>query len=160
LSSHYAIEVVVEAGFDWLLDTEHSPNELDMVLTQHRRRRLSHIRRSRAVERHGYDQAVSDIRRTELAHSLRPERKKSARMLLHTRAIRSKDCAAWGNRHRAERFLAASKIMRRGHTRRTCVLVQVETQTAIDNIEKIAAVDGVDGCSLAQPDLHASPATR
>src|SRR6187401_1475024 len=35
LSNHYAIEVVAGAGFDWLLiDTEHSPNELDMVLSQ------------------------------------------------------------------------------------------------------------------------------
>src|SRR5947207_13221862 len=35
LSNHYAIEVVAGAGFDWLLvDTEHSPNELDMVLAQ------------------------------------------------------------------------------------------------------------------------------
>src|SRR6476646_2618425 len=35
LSSHYAIEVLAGAGFDWLLlDTEHSPNELPMVLSQ------------------------------------------------------------------------------------------------------------------------------
>src|SRR5690348_4433077 len=35
LSNHYAIEVVAGAGFDWILvDTEHSPNELDMVLAQ------------------------------------------------------------------------------------------------------------------------------
>src|SRR5947208_2851653 len=35
LSNHYAIEVVAGAGFDWLLlDTEHSPNELTMVLSQ------------------------------------------------------------------------------------------------------------------------------
>ena len=35
LSSNLAIESVAGSGFDWLLiDTEHSPNELDMVLTQ------------------------------------------------------------------------------------------------------------------------------
>ena len=35
LSHHYAIEVVAGAGFDWLLiDTEHSPNEVDNTLSQ------------------------------------------------------------------------------------------------------------------------------
>ncbi|NBR30436.1 MAG: 4-hydroxy-2-oxo-heptane-1,7-dioate aldolase, partial [Betaproteobacteria bacterium] len=35
LSNHLAVEVLADAGFDWvLLDTEHSPNELPMVLQQ------------------------------------------------------------------------------------------------------------------------------
>jgi 4-hydroxy-2-oxoheptanedioate aldolase len=35
LSSHYSAEVVAGAGFDWLLlDTEHSPNDLESLLTQ------------------------------------------------------------------------------------------------------------------------------
>src|SRR5207344_1553583 len=35
LSNHYSAEACAGAGFDWLLvDTEHSPNELDMVLNQ------------------------------------------------------------------------------------------------------------------------------
>jgi 4-hydroxy-2-oxoheptanedioate aldolase len=37
-----------------------------------------------------------------------------------------------------------------------CVLVQVETQTALDNLEKIAAVDGIDGVFIGPADLHAS----
>ncbi|MGC1817266.1 MAG: aldolase/citrate lyase family protein, partial [Casimicrobiaceae bacterium] len=35
LSSHYAIEAVAGAGFDWLLlDMEHSPNDLESLVTQ------------------------------------------------------------------------------------------------------------------------------
>ena len=35
LSSNYSVEVIAGAGFDWiLLDTEHSPNDLESVLTQ------------------------------------------------------------------------------------------------------------------------------
>jgi 4-hydroxy-2-oxoheptanedioate aldolase len=34
--------------------------------------------------------------------------------------------------------------------------VQVETQTALDQLEKIAAVDGVDGVFIGPADLHAS----
>ncbi|MEA3192072.1 MAG: 4-hydroxy-2-oxoheptanedioate aldolase, partial [Betaproteobacteria bacterium] len=35
LSSNYSVEVIAGAGFDWiLLDCEHSPNDLESVLTQ------------------------------------------------------------------------------------------------------------------------------
>ena len=35
LSHHYAIEAVAGAGFDWLLlDTEHSPNDLESLVPQ------------------------------------------------------------------------------------------------------------------------------
>jgi 4-hydroxy-2-oxoheptanedioate aldolase len=35
LSSHYCVEVIAGSGFDWLLlDTEHSPNDLENVVTQ------------------------------------------------------------------------------------------------------------------------------
>src|SRR5918993_4615053 len=35
LASHVTVEVIAGAGFDWLLlDTEHAPNELPMVLSQ------------------------------------------------------------------------------------------------------------------------------
>jgi 4-hydroxy-2-oxoheptanedioate aldolase len=37
-----------------------------------------------------------------------------------------------------------------------CVLVQVETQEALDNIEAIAAVDGIDGIFIGPADLSAS----
>ena len=37
-----------------------------------------------------------------------------------------------------------------------CVLVQAETRTALDNIEKIAGVDGVDGVFIGPSDLAAS----
>ena len=35
LSNHIVAEIIADAGFDWiLLDTEHAPNELPMVLAQ------------------------------------------------------------------------------------------------------------------------------
>ena len=35
LSSHLVVEILADSGFDWiLLDTEHAPNELPMVLAQ------------------------------------------------------------------------------------------------------------------------------
>jgi hypothetical protein len=43
---------------------------------------------------------------------------------------------------------------------RLCVLVQAETRTAIDNLEAIAAVDGVDGIFIGPADLSASMGHR
>src|SRR5678810_72905 len=40
--------------------------------------------------------------------------------------------------------------------RDSCVLVQVETQVALDSIESICALDGVDGVFVGPADLHAS----
>jgi 4-hydroxy-2-oxoheptanedioate aldolase len=37
-----------------------------------------------------------------------------------------------------------------------CVLVQVETKQALDNLESICAVEGVDGVFIGPADLHAS----
>jgi 4-hydroxy-2-oxoheptanedioate aldolase len=37
-----------------------------------------------------------------------------------------------------------------------CVIVQAETRTALDNIEKIAGVDGVDGVFIGPSDMAAS----
>ncbi|HEU4644976.1 MAG TPA: aldolase/citrate lyase family protein, partial [Burkholderiales bacterium] len=35
LSSHYTVEVIAGAGYDWiLLDMEHSPNDLESLLAQ------------------------------------------------------------------------------------------------------------------------------
>ncbi|MNR00232.1 4-hydroxy-2-oxo-heptane-1,7-dioate aldolase [compost metagenome] len=37
-----------------------------------------------------------------------------------------------------------------------CVLVQIETEAALDKIEEIAAVDGIDGIFIGPADLSAS----
>jgi 4-hydroxy-2-oxoheptanedioate aldolase len=37
-----------------------------------------------------------------------------------------------------------------------CVIVQIETPLALDNLEEIAAVDGVDGLFIGPSDLHAA----
>jgi 4-hydroxy-2-oxoheptanedioate aldolase len=56
---------------------------------------------------------------------------------------------------RATRFGRVKDYAKRAHEE-ICVLVQVETQGAVDNIEAICAVDGVDGVFIGPADLHAS----
>jgi 4-hydroxy-2-oxoheptanedioate aldolase len=56
---------------------------------------------------------------------------------------------------RATRFGRIKDYAKHAHEE-ICVLVQVETQQALDNIEAIAAVEGVDGVFIGPADLHAS----
>ena len=58
LSSNITVEVIAGSGFDWILiDTEHSPNELPMVLISFRRR--SAERRIRSSARPGTIRSLS-----------------------------------------------------------------------------------------------------
>jgi len=56
---------------------------------------------------------------------------------------------------RATRFGRIKDYARRAHEE-ICVLVQVETQPALERIEAICAVEDVDGVFIGPADLHAS----
>jgi 4-hydroxy-2-oxoheptanedioate aldolase len=56
---------------------------------------------------------------------------------------------------RATRFGRIKDYARRAHEE-ICLLVQVETAQALDNIEAICAVEGIDGVFIGPADLHAS----
>ena len=56
---------------------------------------------------------------------------------------------------RATRFGRVKDYAKRAHEE-ICVLVQVETEAALDNIEAICAIDGIDGVFIGPADLHAS----
>jgi 4-hydroxy-2-oxoheptanedioate aldolase len=56
---------------------------------------------------------------------------------------------------RANRFGRVPDYARRA-AEELCVLVQVETRQAIDNLDAIVAVEGVDGVFIGPGDLHAS----
>jgi 4-hydroxy-2-oxoheptanedioate aldolase len=55
---------------------------------------------------------------------------------------------------RAGRFGRVTDYLRRADAE-ICVLVQVETRLALDNLEAIAGVDGVDGVFIGPSDLSA-----
>ena len=56
---------------------------------------------------------------------------------------------------RATRFGRVKDYAKRAHEE-ICVLVQVETKPALDQLEAICAVEGVDGVFIGPADLHAS----
>jgi len=157
LSSSYSVEVIAGAGFDWiLLDCEHSPNDLESLLTQ---LQAAAPYATHPVVRVPWNDMVNIKRVLDIgAQSLlipyvsTAEEAKAA--VAHTRYPPAGVRGVAGTT-RATRFGRIKDYAKRAHEE-ICVLVQVETQAAVDNIEAICAVDGVDGVFVGPADLHAS----
>ncbi len=157
LSSHYAIELVAGSGFDWLLiDTEHSPNDLESVLTQ---LQAAAPYPTHPVVRVPWNDMVTikrflDIGAQSILIPYVQNEQEAKNAVAYTRyppaGVRG---VAGGTR--ATRFGRVKDYARRA-AEEICLLVQVENQAGLDNLEKIAAVEGVDGVFIGPADLHAS----
>jgi 4-hydroxy-2-oxoheptanedioate aldolase len=157
LSSSYTVEVIAGAGFDWiLLDSEHSPADLESLLAQ---LQAAAPYPSHPVVRVPWNDMVTIKRVLDIgAQSLLVPYVSTAEEAKN--AVASTRYPPAGVRGvagttRATRFGRIKDYAKRAHEE-ICVLVQVETQQALDNIEAIAAVDGVDGVFIGPADLHAS----
>lgn len=157
LSSNYTVEVIAGAGFDWiLLDTEHSPSDLENVLTQ---LQAAAPYPSHPVVRVPWNDMVTIKRVLDIgAQSLLVPYVSSAvearGAVSYTRYPPAGVRGVAGTT-RATRFGRVQEYARRAHEE-ICVLVQVETQQALDNLEAICGIDGVDGVFIGPADLHAS----
>ena len=157
LSSHYSIEVVAGAGFDWLLlDCEHSPNDLESLLTQ-----LQAVAAypTSPVVRVPWNDMVTIKRVLDIgAQSLlipyvqNPDEARAA-----VAAVRYPPTGVRGvaGTTRATRFGRVKDYVQRVQDE-LCLLVQVETESALRHVEAIAAVEGIDGIFIGPADLHAS----
>jgi 4-hydroxy-2-oxoheptanedioate aldolase len=156
LASYITVEVVSGSGFDWLLlDTEHAPNELQMVHHQ-----LQAVERgtSTAVVRPAWNDTVVikrllDLGVQTLLVPMVQNAEEAARAVAATRypphGVRGLGTVTRANDYgRVKDYLARC-------SEEICVIVQLETQTALDNLESIAAVDGVDGLFVGPSDLSA-----
>src|SRR5688572_9079018 len=157
LSSNYTVEVIAGAGFDWiLLDTEHSPSDLENVLTQ---LQAAAPYPSHPVVRVPWNDMVTIKRVLDIgAQSLLvPYVSSAAEARSAVSYTRYPPAGVRGvaGTTRATRFGRVQEYARRAHEE-ICVLVQVETQQALDNIDAISAIDGVDGIFIGPADLHAS----
>jgi len=157
LSSHYSIEVVAGAGFDWLLlDTEHSPNDLESLLTQ---LQAAAAYPSTPVVRVPWNDTVTIKRVLDIgAQTLlipyvqNPDEARAA-----VAAMRYPPAGVRGvaGSTRATRFGRVREYAKHAHEE-LCLLVQLETRDALAHVEAIAAIDGVDGIFIGPADLHAS----
>jgi 4-hydroxy-2-oxoheptanedioate aldolase len=157
LSSNYTVEVIAGAGFDWiLLDSEHSPNDLENLLTQ---LQAAAPYPAHSVVRVPWNDMVTikrvlDIGAQSLLVPYVSTAEEARAAVSYTRYPPAGVRGVAGTT-RATRFGRIKDYAKRAHEE-LCVLVQVETQTALDNIEAICAVDGVDGVFIGPADLHAS----
>jgi 4-hydroxy-2-oxoheptanedioate aldolase len=157
LPGPYVAEAIAGSGFDWLLfDTEHSPGDPLTVLAQLQAVAPYEVS---AVVRPASNDTVLIKRFLDIgAQSLlipyvqNPDEARSA--VAATRyppgGVRGVSSVT-----RATRF-GRVQGYGRGAAEELCVLVQIETQEALDRLEAITAVDGVDGVFIGPADLAAS----
>src|SRR3954449_2430874 len=157
LSSSYTVEVIAGAGFDWiLLDSEHSPADIENLLSQ---LQAAAPYPTHPVVRVPWNDMVTikrvlDIGAQSLLIPYVSSAEEAAAAVSYTR-YPPKGVRGVAGTTRATRFARIKDYARRAHEE-ICVLVQVETQGALDNIESICAVEGVDGVFVGPADLHAS----
>ncbi|MEP7030371.1 MAG: HpcH/HpaI aldolase/citrate lyase family protein [Pseudolabrys sp.] len=157
LCSNVAAEIISDSGFDWiLLDTEHSPNEIPDLVGQLQAMQGS---KTTPIIRPAWNDAVLakralDIGAQSLLFPYVQNAEEARRAVASTRyppqGIRGVSVAA-----RASRYGRTSGYLGKANAE-ICVLVQVETRSALGEIEAIAEVDGVDGVFIGPSDLAAS----
>lgn len=157
LSSHVTVEILAGAGFDWLvLDTEHAPNELPMVYAQ-----LQACKGGTAhpVVRVPWNDMVTIKRFLDIGVQtlLVPyiESAEQARNAVAYTRYPPNGVRGYSAAPRASYFGRVKNYPQVCESE-LCVLVQVETRLALDNIEAIAGTDGVDGVFIGPGDLSAS----
>lgn len=154
----YSAELCATAGFDWLLiDNEHAPNDVRSTLAQ-----------LQAVAPYGGQPVVRalqgeaaaikqllDIGAQTLLVPMVDTPEQAATVVAATRypphGIRGVGAAV----ARASRWNQRPDYVHHAN-QEVCLLVQAETATALDNLEAICAVEGVDGVFIGPADLAAS----
>ena len=157
LSSAYTVEVIAGAGFDWiLLDTEHSPNDLESVMGQ---LQAAAAYPTTPIVRVPWNDMVMikrylDVGAQSLLVPYVSTAQEAKNAVAYTRYPPAGVRGVAGT-SRATRFGRVKDYAKRAHEE-LCLLVQVETKEGLDNLEAICAVDGVDGVFIGPADLHAS----
>ncbi len=156
LASHIGAEVIAGSGFDWVLfDTEHAPNDLELV-----QRQLQAIQgtTTSAVVRPAWNDAVVFKRLLDAGVQtlLVPwvQNADEARRAVAATRYPPRGIRGVATTIRANRYGRVKDYLRRADEE-ICVIVQLETRAALDELEAIAAVDGVDCVFIGPSDLAA-----
>jgi 4-hydroxy-2-oxoheptanedioate aldolase len=157
LADPYSAEIVAGAGFDWLLlDTEHSHADVATVLSQ--LQAVAPYPCSPVVRPPANDPVVIKRLLDADAQSLlipQVESAEEARAAVAATRYPPTGVRGVSALTRASRFGRVKDYAELAHTE-LCVLVQVESRHALEQIEQIAYVDGVDGIFIGPSDLAAS----
>ena len=157
LSSHLVVEILADSGFDWILiDTEHAPNEVPMVLAQLQAMSggMAH-----AVVRPAWNDQVIIKRLLDVgAQSLLipyVETEEEAKRAVQSTRYPPVGFRGFASQARASRY-GRIKGYHAAANAEICLLLQVETKRGLENLERIARVEGVDGVFVGPGDLSAA----
>jgi 4-hydroxy-2-oxoheptanedioate aldolase len=157
LTNNIIAEIIGITGFDWVvIDMEHSPNDIQEVLTQ---TQILQGFQTEPVVRVPWNEPIMvkrilDMGVQTVIYPYVQNAEEAKQAVEATRyppkGIRGVMSAARMNKygHVTDYYQAAEKEI--------CVLVQCETKTAIENIPEIAKVEGVDGIFIGPSDVSAS----
>jgi 4-hydroxy-2-oxoheptanedioate aldolase len=157
LGSAVAAEIVGDCGIDWILfDTEHTPNEVPDLLGQ---LQASQKGTATPVVRPAWNDMVLVKRCLDIGAQtlLLPYVQNAEEAKAAVRATRYPPDGVRGGAtsSRASRYGRVPGYLQKANSE-ICVLVQAETRVALDQLEAIAAVPGVDGVFIGPADLAAS----
>lgn len=156
----YVSELIAGAGFDWLLlDTEHTASDPIVMQQQLQAVDAGRTGTTSAVVRPDWNDTVLikrylDIGAQSLLFPFVQTPEEAAAAVAATR-YPPRGVRGMGGTMRASRFGRDTDYVRDAESE-LCVLVQLETEEALDRLEEIAAIDGVDGIFIGPADLSAS----
>lgn len=154
MASPTATEILAGSGFDWLIiDGEHAPNDVPGVLGQ------LHAMMENAthpIVRIPVNDPIVFKRFLDIGTLtfLVPmvETVEQAQAAVAATRFPPHGIRGFAGAARASRYGRVANYHARAHEE-ICILVQIETKQALDNIEAIAAVDGIDGLFVGPGDL-------
>ncbi|MFN3293451.1 MAG: HpcH/HpaI aldolase family protein [Gemmobacter sp.] len=149
-------ELLSHCGYDWLvIDGEHAPNDLPLMLAQLQAMQAggAHPVVRVPVGEPWLMKQVLDIgAQTVLVPMV--DTAEQARKLVRAMRYPPEGIRGMGTLGRASRYGLTPEYLTTANAQ-TCLLVQVETRMALENLEEICAVDGVDGVFIGPSDLSA-----
>ena len=157
LSSNVVAEVIGDSGFDWILiDTEHTPNELPNVVMQMQAMATG---TAAPIVRPAWNDAVLIKRLLDsgvqtLLIPFVQNADEAAAAVAATRYPPEGIRGVTGS-GRAARY-GRVKTYLHDAVSELCVVVQIETAEALNKLEEIASVEGVDAVFIGPSDLSAS----
>lgn len=157
LGSPLAVEIVSTAGFDWMvIDTEHAPNDLTTVLPQ-----LQAVPSGAAhpIVRMPWNDMVAIKRYLDIGVQTllipQVETAEQARQAVSYSRYPPKGVRGYASGTRANGFGRVTDYAQ-AYEHEMCVIVQIETRPGVQNLEEIAAVDGIDALFIGPGDLAAA----
>lgn len=157
LANHLTTEILGYAGFDWLLiDGEHAPNDLSTFITQLMALKDSS---SAAVVRPQSSEPVIIKRLLDIGfrNFLMPfvdSAEQAANLVAATR-YPPQGVRGIGAAHRANRYGHEGRYFAEANDN-ISVLAQIESVAGLQNVDAIAAVDGIDALFVGPADLSAA----